>query len=378
MSRVTSDESQMSTQNKTQGEDQGVLGAGLPLLHRLKLLKEKEYKEEKDKKQEQDSNKPKRTGSKISRESISLVQEESKHEGEDKSKQEEKAEPEVIGAGLPLFARLRLLKAKEEKENQEKGAKNSEVKESTVQDGKTKEPPTKTEPLLKSKLKSVMQQPKDPPGKHLTPIPQIKTDDRENINDLNKGTSKDECNSVSSNNTILPPDSSNDKRNCLQPNGSLDQAVNKLSSKKLNVLDTKLKQNKSLDSPNNNNTLSVTDPSKDKIQRSESFKKAMHEGLIKSSDDKDFNIQSSETELGGIKKDAKEETVQPKSLWNKVDGSNNIKEPSSEARNVSSDSETNNLGKREQDTARVSSKKVALSPDDNNKTTAGSTLKVYF
>ncbi|XP_073948546.1 cyclic nucleotide-gated ion channel-like isoform X5 [Choristoneura fumiferana] len=108
MARVESDDSQHINQDDTgettSGSKNGEkcispIGAGLPLLSRLKLLKEKQDREEKAAKQ---------------RNSTSLVV--SPQPQPTPSTSSAHSEPEVIGAGLPLLQRLLLLKAKEERE----------------------------------------------------------------------------------------------------------------------------------------------------------------------------------------------------------------------------------------------------------------------
>ncbi|KAK8741500.1 hypothetical protein OTU49_002248, partial [Cherax quadricarinatus] len=103
MARVTSDEMNQTVSPgrvPSNEETQGVLGAGLPLLQRLKLLKEKEEKEDRE------------------RQRLKVEEDAKQQKQQEPPKQEE--EHEVIGAGLPLFARLKLLKAKEEKERMDR------------------------------------------------------------------------------------------------------------------------------------------------------------------------------------------------------------------------------------------------------------------
>ncbi|XP_075984236.1 cyclic nucleotide-gated ion channel-like isoform X3 [Anticarsia gemmatalis] len=110
MPRVESDDSQPHNHEDGNGETTSgskdgekcisPIGAGLPLLSRLKLLKEKQDREEKVAKQRHS------TSSVVS---LSTQPTPSTSSAPD-------AEPEVIGAGLPLIQRLLLLKAKEERE----------------------------------------------------------------------------------------------------------------------------------------------------------------------------------------------------------------------------------------------------------------------
>ncbi|XP_064074408.1 uncharacterized protein LOC113395493 isoform X3 [Vanessa tameamea] len=113
MPRVESDDSQPQHQDDndetTSGSKDGEkvispIGAGLPLLSRLKLLKEKQDREEKVAKQ------------RLLTSSVILSPPPSSHPLPSTSSAPPEVEPEVIGAGLPLLQRLLLLKAKEEKE----------------------------------------------------------------------------------------------------------------------------------------------------------------------------------------------------------------------------------------------------------------------
>ncbi|KAG6459528.1 hypothetical protein O3G_MSEX011426 [Manduca sexta] len=110
MPRVESDDSQHHGHHDDNGETTSgskdgekcisPIGAGLPLLSRLKLLKEKQDREEKVAKQRHS------TSSVVS---LTAQPTPSTSAAPD-------SEPEVIGAGLPLIQRLMLLKAKEERE----------------------------------------------------------------------------------------------------------------------------------------------------------------------------------------------------------------------------------------------------------------------
>jgi len=87
-----------------------VIGAGLPLFERLKLLKQREQEQEQYEKEQQE---------------LQLKQQQEQQQQEQQQPEQPKAdaepEPEVIGAGLPLFERLKLLKQREqEKREQEK------------------------------------------------------------------------------------------------------------------------------------------------------------------------------------------------------------------------------------------------------------------
>ncbi|XP_063628557.1 uncharacterized protein LOC134800041 [Cydia splendana] len=118
MARVESDDSQHINQDDTgettSGSKNGEkcispIGAGLPLLSRLKLLKEKQDREEKAAKQRHSTS--------------SVVSPQPQPTPSTSSGPQ--SEPEVIGAGLPLLQRLLLLKAKEEREKNQLTPMNS-------------------------------------------------------------------------------------------------------------------------------------------------------------------------------------------------------------------------------------------------------------
>ncbi|KPJ07787.1 Cyclic nucleotide-gated cation channel alpha-3 [Papilio machaon] len=124
MPRVESDDSQAHNQEDIIGEPSGIkgekcispIGAGLPLLSRLKLLKEKQDREEKVAKQ---------------RNSTSSVASISTPQPTPSTSTAPDGEPEVIGAGLPLLQRLLLLKAKEEREKNQLTPTNSNQQSSS-------------------------------------------------------------------------------------------------------------------------------------------------------------------------------------------------------------------------------------------------------
>ncbi|XP_052751875.1 uncharacterized protein LOC113515231 [Galleria mellonella] len=120
MPRVESDDSQPHNHEDLNGETTSgskdgekcisPIGAGLPLLTRLKLLKEKQDREEKVAKQ---------------RLSASSVVSPPHCQPTPSTSSAPDGEPEVIGAGLPLLQRLLLLKAKEEREKNQLTPTNS-------------------------------------------------------------------------------------------------------------------------------------------------------------------------------------------------------------------------------------------------------------
>ncbi|XP_069179800.1 uncharacterized protein [Procambarus clarkii] len=374
MARVTSDEMNQTVspgRAASNEETQGVLGAGLPLLQRLKLLKEKEEREEKERqriKEEEDAKQQKQ---------------------QDPPKQEE--EPEVIGAGLPLFARLKLLKAKEDKERMEREEKERKEREQaeqqkevstslpdavpkkitspvTIVPAKSPQPQQETQAtkdkshlvdvkprpagMLKNRLRAAVLTSGAPPP--TTPVTSETrtdtpagtltatqssapanltqsltlvrpattatvttestgtTDELENkdledldtkpqlkspINDLNKGvetkhnpdgSSEKVANSGSS---VISKDI-HANSNSVPGSQALERAFGKLLSKKLNT------------TPKERTSVTISDKSmvessklatmKDKISRSDSFKKAMDEGRIRSTEDHDLNIKPHE------------------------------------------------------------------------------------
>ena len=107
MSRVRSDENysqEESLEDQSPAAPTAKLGEGLPLLHRLRLLKEKQDREERWKHLLTPSTPPPAPGP-LSPPAVRL-----------QPPQEEPQVEEVIGAGLPLIQRLRLLKQKEDHE----------------------------------------------------------------------------------------------------------------------------------------------------------------------------------------------------------------------------------------------------------------------
>jgi len=107
MSRVRSDENysqEESLEDQSPAAPTAKLGEGLPLLHRLRLLKEKQDREEKWKHLLTPSSPPPAPGP-LSPPAVRL-----------QPPQEEPQAEEVLGAGLPLIQRIRLLKQKEDHE----------------------------------------------------------------------------------------------------------------------------------------------------------------------------------------------------------------------------------------------------------------------
>ncbi|CAG9791328.1 unnamed protein product [Diatraea saccharalis] len=148
MPRVESDDSQPHNQEDNNGEATlgskdgekciSPIGAGLPLLSRLKLLKEKQDREEKVAKQ---------------RHSTSSVVSLPPSQPTPSTSSAPDGEPEVIGAGLPLLQRLLLLKAKEEREKHQLTPANSNQ-------------PSSSDTISPSSIKS----PLSPTVKTLSPI----------------------------------------------------------------------------------------------------------------------------------------------------------------------------------------------------------------
>ncbi|KAG7303736.1 hypothetical protein JYU34_012304 [Plutella xylostella] len=144
MPRVESDDSQhhMDNGETTSGSKEekcvSPIGAGLPLLSRLKLLKEKQDREEKAAKQ---------------RHSASSLVSPPPTQPTPSTSSAPDGEAEVIGAGLPLLQRLLLLKAKEEREKHQLTPTNSNL-------------PSSSDTISPSSIKS----PLSPTIKTLSPI----------------------------------------------------------------------------------------------------------------------------------------------------------------------------------------------------------------
>ncbi|XP_068203411.1 uncharacterized protein [Palaemon carinicauda] len=385
MARVTSDETNqvVSPGRTSSNEEQGVLGAGLPLLQRLKLLKEKEEKEDKE------------------RQRIK----------EEEVKQQEPApveeEPEVIGAGLPLFARLRLLKAKEEKdrlerEEREKSEKDKVKEEDTdkaaeppkklvspvkdqpaktpeAQEGPAKEvpaQPAEVKPkigggLMKNRLRAAILSKPVPAAapsaaaaaaeggsaskaepttsavtssSSATTTPtsttstaeapaagglagilakkakadaEAKSQVKSPINDLNKGldtkpTSEGAVDKVGNNNTLATKDI-HANSNSVQGGDALEKAFGKLLSKKLNTSLKDKPNSPVIEKPTTEVLKLQFTTTKDKINRSDSFKRAMDEGLIRSTDESDLNIKPSD-EVKKVERSKESESEEAKQI----------------------------------------------------------------
>ena len=284
MAKVTSDDcSQPSTSQQTfppLEEPQGVLGAGLPLIQRLKLLKDKEEREERER-ANNNENCPKSM-------SMSVA-----NEPQNKLKIEVIGdEPEVVGAGLPLFARLRLLKVKEEKERLEKEKMQSStiripeiITDDTTKDDKINKLSGKCNNFkitssatslkrpgghLKGMLRKAVLE-KNSNGDQII-VPNISINDE--INDLNKGICFND-NPDGNSNTIINNDIYN-KAN----------EVNTASPPDDSITD-KNESDKSDGSSNKSSTShEKTDESegslKEGVQRSDSFRKAMGESILTS------------------------------------------------------------------------------------------------
>ncbi|GAB0099776.1 pneumococcal serine-rich repeat protein isoform X1 [Sergentomyia squamirostris] len=114
MPRVKSDDMVNEEDHPPPEKSPSPIGAGLPLLARLRLLKEKQDREERAVKA-----------------APPMIVSSHTHVKSTVSPQEsiqEEPEPEVIGAGLPLLQRLKLLKAKEDKIAKDKIAKENQAK----------------------------------------------------------------------------------------------------------------------------------------------------------------------------------------------------------------------------------------------------------
>ncbi|KAK7080443.1 hypothetical protein SK128_015277 [Halocaridina rubra] len=397
MARVTSDETNqvVSPGRTSSNEEQGVLGAGLPLLQRLKLLKEKEEKEDRERQR---------------------IKEEEEKQQEAPPKEEE---PEVIGAGLPLFARLRLLKAKEEKEKMEREEKEKTEKEkankeenkegvastqkdiadkvvSPVKDQPTKPSlpsaptkgegeataapqPTEVKPrlgggLLKNKLRAAILSKAAPPSSGTeeaaakpepvtTTTPTITTSTttsqatatikQENfevesnpqvkspINDLNKGVDSKSgvdgnVDKADNNNSIASKDI-HANSNSVQSGDVLEKAFGKLLSKKLNTAPKERTSSPVIEKSAKDVLKLPCTTTKDKINRSDSFKKAMDEGLFKGTEGNDLNIKPSD-EAGKVDPGRESDNEEPQhAMESRKDGesqSENELSPVSDAKQI--------------------------------------------
>ena len=411
MARVTSDETAQEKQRRS-SDDQpqnDVLGAGLPLLQRLKLLKEKEELEEKKRLQklaEEES-----TGKQLQKKtSISPVKDSSEVEPV-----QEESEPEVIGAGLPLFARLRLLKAKEEKERLEREAKE---KTENVKDEVQSEKPdecdkkpdieiNKTAELVReksvekteAKVQSLATQ-SATPTKNLfmnrlkktglvvqtKAIPKESTskpDDKTAINDLNKDT--DDKNKEVDKDKIDNSASSKENHtnsNSIQTSGGqvLEKAFGKLLSKKLNTQE----KPPQVDKKSTESKKQLISTTKERILRNESFTKAIIEGPMLSVDDSDYNITLFESESSSD--DSKTSEIKTKS----TSSSDSVKSKSSVTcksengqtakkvqRTESSDKKESNIIERKHKSLDSATRdKKSSSSDDNSLRPVQNLLKV--
>ncbi|XP_058454817.1 uncharacterized protein LOC131432509 isoform X3 [Malaya genurostris] len=126
MARVKSDDIHTEDEAKDNDKVPSPIGAGLPLLQRLRLLKEKQDREERA---------AKATANQVTMTTTAqIISPPHTHVTSAISPQEsiqEEPEPEVIGAGLPLIHRLRLLKAKEERLAKEAQAKLHVIQQQT-------------------------------------------------------------------------------------------------------------------------------------------------------------------------------------------------------------------------------------------------------
>ncbi|KAF2364379.1 Ion transport domain [Trinorchestia longiramus] len=302
MAKVTSDETQPSVHQRTSSidEPQGVLGAGLPLIDRLRLLKEKEEREEKER-----ASKP------VNKLKVEVVEE----------------EPEVIGAGLPLFARLKLLKAKEDRlEREKQQAEKAEATKamrpakilhsfSTAREAKVLSLPSldsnkenklsvklsKDEKILNDSSKDkgpdvIISAPsnkkssgplkaflrkavleKNSNGDQII-LPNASGGDQ--INDLNKNTTF-KIDSVGNNNTIIDKKSENEEQ--------------KIDSNRLSVptITAGVSERNEDDASSEKKIDDIDSLPKEGVQRSDSFRRAMGEGLFSS--EKDMNTQENGT-----------------------------------------------------------------------------------
>ncbi|XP_021704984.1 uncharacterized protein LOC5563584 isoform X2 [Aedes aegypti] len=126
MARVKSEDIHTEDEGKENDKVPSPIGAGLPLLQRLRLLKEKQDREERAAKASSCAAAATAISTTTTTTTAQIISPPHTHVTSAISPQEsiqEEPEPEVIGAGLPLFQRLRMLKAKEERLAKEAQAK---------------------------------------------------------------------------------------------------------------------------------------------------------------------------------------------------------------------------------------------------------------
>uniref|UniRef100_A0A6A7G5W7 Cyclic-nucleotide-gated cation channel n=1 Tax=Hirondellea gigas TaxID=1518452 RepID=A0A6A7G5W7_9CRUS len=297
MAKVSNDGVQPATTSQPSRETSveephGVLGAGLPLIQRLKLLKEKEDKEEKERSRNKDeATVPDPAQNRLKTDVVD----------DDSGK---------IGANLPLLARLKLLKVKEDKDKLEREnsiavqsslskcsidvnmVENAKKVEEKIQNDSSKEGEpsniltavtniTRPANQLKGMLRKAVLE-NNSNGDKIIVSNQC---ERTQINDLNKDTEPRE-ERIGNNNTIINKDIftkpgilTNSLEVPKDGNASNDTSDSKNIIEK--EIQTSSSQEKSEDSD---------DSQKDGVQRSASFRRAMGESLL-GSGKKDHNIK---------------------------------------------------------------------------------------
>ncbi|CRK98984.1 CLUMA_CG012186, isoform A [Clunio marinus] len=174
MQRVKSDElnaddEECPKDEKKEEKITSPIGAGLPLLQRLRLLKEKQDREERAAKH------------------TTVVSPPHTHVSSTISPQasiQEEPEAEVIGAGLPLLQRLKMLKAKEEKLKQSKDSQSSRLSVSSQGSYTRKSSVSPTSPTVRTCTPTVHE-----PGISRT---NLKVSFKDRIKNLQKESGKEE------------------------------------------------------------------------------------------------------------------------------------------------------------------------------------------
>lgn len=303
MAKVTSDELQQASSSLpgramsiSTEEPHGVLGAGLPLIQRLKLLKDKEEREERERARNADdalksagsSSKP------VQKLKVGVVKE----------------EPEIIGAGLPLFARLKLLKTKEDRERMERDKNQAfQVKTNdSFNDGKLVVPSFRDDKISNDSAKDLDSNSASKPAMK-KPAGQLRgllrkavleknsngdqiivpnPGEADQFNDLNKETDpKIEC--IGNNNTIMNKEIfsmtvTSIETEDLQQTTECEESADIHYSTFEDESKKRLSHEKSNDSDGSQ---------KEGVQRRDSFRRAMGEGLLEE-EKADQNIPESE------------------------------------------------------------------------------------
>ena len=371
MPKVTSDDSHQSNTNKISpktlsvDEPHGVLGEGLPLIKRLMLLKEKEDREEREKVRKEENQKQ------LSATNTSDLSNNASNDAKNDSFLEE---TELMGSTLLQFTRLKMMKAKEDKDKYERtlsqvesSRENSIENKSTEKHGHEKilnDKPTETNPsgnqMKKSPIqlkgifrKAVLEKSRN--GDHIIVSD---TCNSAQINDLNKDSSRDST----GNNNEIPLNN----KAVFTKSGSTASATE--GSEKSRHSEDEGKSKSPVDVKQSNSAQSDESDGgsqKEKLQRSDSFKRAMGEGLI-GSKNKELNIKEGETATDNRKE--KLRSMSSSSSSSKRASLDCGEAPKSPNVNKSNDGKKDNnipSHKRKESLSKLSQEESS-SPDDNS------------